>query len=79
MDYNKKASWEVSLNEVIASGATVADVFGYFTTECGEATFKLTRLVLNDGNTINVEGEHDFPYLTHNVGVLNIPESLDDV
>jgi hypothetical protein len=70
-----KANWEISLNEVTTSGATVVDVHGYVSMEYGEPTFKLTYVVLSDGTAIRVEGEHDFPYLTHDKGVLSLPES----
>lgn len=46
------------------SGQPIADVRGYLSIELGEVAFKLCEIVLEDGTTILVEGEHDFPYLS---------------
>lgn len=54
--------YELSLKRVLDQ--PIADVLGYVSNEFGEPTFKLTRLVLGNGVSIRVEGEHDFPYLT---------------
>ena len=54
-----KHKFEISLNEV--TGKKVVDVYGYVSNEFGDATFKITRLQLDDGTCLDVEGEHDFP------------------
>lgn len=45
-------------------GKEVKDVYGYISDIGGGATFKLARIVFEDGTQLAVEGEHDFPYLT---------------
>jgi hypothetical protein len=52
---------ELSLNAI--SGQKVVDVYGYVSTEFGDPVFKLTRIELEDGTTLDVEGEHDMPYI----------------
>mgnify|MGYP003401561712 FL=1 len=64
-----KHPFEISLNEV--TGKKVVDVYGYVSNEFGDATFKITRLQLDDGTCLDVEGEHDFPYIAEE---LNLPE-----
>lgn len=54
--------YETSLTEM--SGKVVADVVGYRCDEFGEPTFKLTRVLFTDGTHVDIEGEHDFPYLS---------------
>ncbi len=54
--------YELSLTRMLEQ--PVVDVLGYISNEFGEPTFKLTRLVLENGVSVRVEGEHDFPYLT---------------
>lgn len=44
-------------------GSKVAHVEGYMSREFGDATFKLTRVVFEDGRAVDVEGEHDMPYI----------------
>lgn len=44
-------------------GKKIKDLWGYVTTEFGDATFKLTTIVFEDGTKQGVEGEHDLPYL----------------
>lgn len=44
-------------------GKVIADVAGYRADEFGDPCFKLTRIYFTDGTSIDIEGEHDFPYL----------------
>jgi hypothetical protein len=53
--------WEISLRKLV--GKPIADIWGMTADEFGEPSFKLTRVVFEDGTTLDVEGEHDFPYL----------------
>lgn len=55
-----QASYRVSLCEYL--GGTIADVQGYAVTDPAPA-FKLTKIVFSDGSEIDVEGEHDHPYV----------------
>jgi hypothetical protein len=68
-----KHKFEISLNEV--TGKKVVDVYGYVSNEFGDATFKITRLQLDDGTCLDVEGEHDFPYIAEE---LNLPEEDEE-
>ena len=56
------SDYEMSLKKM---GLNIADILGYVSHEFGEDTpvFKITDIVLADGTTIGVEGEHDIPYL----------------
>jgi hypothetical protein len=45
-------------------GSPVKHVCGYVSREFGDHTFKLTRLILEDGRSMYIAGEHDFPYMT---------------
>lgn len=53
--------FEISLAKL--TGQPVIDIHGYITRNFGESTFQLTRVVFADGTQIQVEGEHDLPYL----------------
>ena len=64
-----KHPFEISLNEV--TGKKVVDVYGYVSSSYMDLVFKITRLQLDDGICLNVEGEHDFPYIAEE---LNLPE-----
>lgn len=44
-------------------GKKIKDIVGYVSTEYDEPTFKITKLILEDGTEQHIEGEHDFPYL----------------
>lgn len=48
------------------TGQKIADIHGFVTDPFDVApTFQLCHVILEDGTTIDVEGEHDFPYLEH--------------
>lgn len=51
----------ISLNKLLNS--KVVDIEGYVSTEFGDPTFKVCRLVLENGQVIFVEGEHDIAYI----------------
>lgn len=69
-----KRDYELSLND-LCGGRTVADVYGYVSIEFGEPCFKITRLALTDGITLDVEGEHDIPYICAGGDVVSLPEA----
>ena len=61
--------YETALSEVI--GAKVVEVAGYVSLSFGRDTpvFKITRLLFEDGTAMDVEGEHDMPYLPDEGGI----------
>lgn len=65
---SQKRKYEISLNDV--TGLKVTDVYGYVSEEFGDKIFKITRIQLGDGSTLDVEGEHDLPYIAEE---LNLP------
>lgn len=67
--------YETSLTEVV--GSPIKDVYGYWTSNFGEATFKLARIIFENDTYVHVEGEHDFPYIADYKGIMPIPE-IDD-
>lgn len=71
-----KRDSELSLNELVTS--PVKDVFGYVSHEFGDPCFKLTRIEFADGRTVDVEGEHDMPYLCDSKEVVTLPETPED-
>lgn len=44
-------------------GKEIANISGYITTEFGDPTFQLSRIIFTDGTFLWVEGEHDLPYV----------------
>lgn len=74
-DIPNPSKWELSLREILNKtnpDVAIHDIYGYFSEEMGEKTFKLTQVVLTNGSAISVEGEHDFPYLADYKNVLKI-------
>lgn len=61
-DLMQPRSFEIDLDRV--TGSAPAKVFGYVTNEFGDPSFKMTRIVMQDGKSYYCEGEHDYPYLT---------------
>lgn len=53
--------YHISLAKLI--GKPVVDIHGLLTNEFGDATFMLTSVQFADGTMLEVEGEHDLPYL----------------
>lgn len=51
----------ISLNKLLNS--KIKDVEGCVSTEFGEATFSISRIVLEDGTVLFVNGEHDIAYI----------------
>ena len=47
----------------------IKDVQGYISREFGDPVFKLIRIIFEDGTQIDVEGEHDCPYLCGETGL----------
>ena len=71
-----KHKWELSLKEIAATG--IADIFGYVSSEFGDPTFKITRIALEDGAELAVEGEHDFPYIADYKERLTLPPEEEE-
>ena len=55
------ADWRISLTKLIGKG--IKDIEGYLTNEFGGISFKISEVILSDDTQMDVEGEHDFPYL----------------
>lgn len=53
-------AYHISLSKLFNN--QVKDILGYISTEFGDPTFVLSKVIFEDGN-IWVEGEHDLPYL----------------
>lgn len=56
-----KNEWRISLIKLI--GKEIADIEGCLTEKFGGVSFKISEVILSDGSSLDVEGEHDFPYL----------------
>jgi hypothetical protein len=54
-------SHTISLTKL--TGHAIKDIEGYLANDFGSVNFKLTHVVMDDGSKIDIEGEHDFPYL----------------
>lgn len=55
------SSYEISLKKLI--GKDIKDVRGMIVREYFSFMFELTRIEFEDGTFLDVEGEHDLPYL----------------
>jgi hypothetical protein len=57
--------YEIGVSSVF--GKKIIDVAGYVTQEFGEdtLTFKITRIVFGDDSSVDIEGEHDYPYIAN--------------
>ena len=51
----------ISLNKLLSS--KIKDVEGHVSTEFGDATFSVNRIILEDGTVIFLNGEHDIAYI----------------
>lgn len=59
----KVSDYEIGLTKLI--GKPIKEIKGYLSQQFGpDATFKITGIVFEDDTEMDVEGEHDFPYLT---------------
>jgi len=54
------SDFEISLLKFI--GKPIKDIRGFINTEDG-LSFELTKIIFEDGQSLNCEGEHDFPYV----------------
>lgn len=74
-------SYELSLEKI--TKVRIKDIHGYVSYGFGDPTFKLTRIIFEDGSELDVEGEHDMPYVVAYDDMakkLNIDyESLDKI
>lgn len=57
----KVSNFEIGLT--LLTSKKIKEVKGYLSHEFDRVTFKVTAVVLEDDTEIDVEGEHDFPYL----------------
>lgn len=57
------SAYKQSLSKLI--GKPIQDIHGYISQEFDSPAFKLSCIVFADGTKLDVEGEHDFPYLTN--------------
>lgn len=57
-----KGDFMMSLSKL--TGKKVVDVTFYIVRQYGSWMMKVCDVVFEDGSTMGVEGEHDFPYLT---------------
>lgn len=57
---------EISLEKLV--GHKITQVRGYVAAIQGDPYFKLTRIDFANGEWLDVEGEHDMPYLLGDVG-----------
>ena len=64
MQHIEESDYEFSLS--VLTGKKIKDVVGYPSIGFGADTpvFCLTEIIFEDGASIGVEGEHDFPYLS---------------
>lgn len=73
-----RREYELSLNEILPKHNPITDIYGYISEEFGDKNFKITRIELHSGETLDVEGEHDMPYISDDKFLTQeILESLD--
>lgn len=60
-DQTQPRSYELDLE--LITGSPVVRIVGRVANEFGEPSFKLMRVITAAGDSYDVEGEHDFPYL----------------
>lgn len=58
------SSSRCSLSKLV--GKSIKDIHGVISIELGDPAFKPIAIVFDDGSTLRVEGEHDFPYVVGN-------------
>lgn len=58
---HEDSSYEIDLLKLVGKRAKA--ITGYLATDFGHTSFKLCRIVFEDGTSMGVEGEHDFPYV----------------
>jgi hypothetical protein len=61
------SDYELSLTKL--TGKKIVDVVGYVCKEFGGTLFQVTSIVLEGGERIFVEGEHDIVYATESVSL----------
>lgn len=69
-----KRDYEISLTKLL-DGHKIEDIYGYVSDEFGDPYFKITRILLDTGRTMDVEGEHDMPYISDDKLILPDPEA----
>lgn len=65
-----------TISFVKLTGKRIKDITGYLSREFGDVTFKICDIVLEDDTEIDVEGEHDFPYMSFYPD--QIPPNMDN-
>ncbi len=72
----KGSDYQLSYSKMV--GKKIKDIEGYISTEYDEPTFKLCKIVFEDGSHQGVEGEHDFPYLVdYDDRIVGLMEKID--
>lgn len=72
---HQKRDYELSLihDMLRVKGCEVRDIYGYVSREFGDPVFKITRIILNTDTSIDVEGEHDLPYIPTDADLFRYP------
>ena len=63
---------QISLSKL--TGLKVKDIQGYISSPYDEPYFTVTRIILEDGQTLSVNGEHDLVYIEEEDERLNLDE-----
>lgn len=70
-----KYGYELSVKDL--TGSPVKDIYGWASTEFGDPCFKISRIEFMDGRIVDVEGEHDIPYICDEGKVVKLPETVE--
>ena len=75
----KDGNWtQISLAKL--TGQKIKDIQGYITNSDWDATFIVTRIVFENGNTLLMGGEHDMPFIDDEDAELNMDtDTLEDL
>lgn len=73
-----KGKYDYELSMVELAGQGIRDIYGYVSHEFEEPVFKITRIEMEDGQLVDVEGEHDFPYICDGGEVIPLSEKKDE-
>ena len=58
------SNYLLSLTKLLSCG--IRDIHGYISKEFGDPVFKITKIILQDGKELWVNGEHDIAYIESN-------------
>jgi hypothetical protein len=71
----KDSKYLLDLTEILSK--KIKTITGYVSNELGDLAFKICDIVLEDGTKLDVEGEHDFPYIAYDIGDLKKYENTN--